>query len=284
MPHIGYGDAIVCLPIFKSYAEKGIKTTVILPGHTLSLLTALYKNPNLNFIPLELAFKETIAEGRSLPTQARIYGKKLGIPVLYLGYELLTVHSIVRPDLDFNSVFYKIARVPLRLKNEVTYSNILRADPSQYPVPQKPYALVDHFPGSIREIPAAVLEDIRSRGLELINNPRDVPYLKLSALIENARELHFVNSSLFCLTLFLNPRAQSKNIYLMRHGVYHGLGFYDLTWNEWVLNNDEGVQLPSPERVDVLSLMNQRRDLANDWWRRMLDKLLFGTNIEDTLI
>jgi hypothetical protein len=276
MPHIGHGDAIVCLPIFKYYAEQGIETKVILPQHSISLLSSLYGNSNLEFVALEIAFKDTMLEGRSLPTQARIYGRKIQIPVLYLGYELLAVYSVIRPDLDFNSVFYKIARVPLQSKDETIYSDVMHSQRHQFSFPSSAYALVDHFPGSIREIPSVVIDDIQSRGLEVVYNPREVPYLQLAELIENATELHFVNSSFFCLSLFLKPRAESKNIYLMRHGLYHGLGFYDLSWDEWVLNNHDGQQLEAPERVDVPKLIQDRRILAQSFWRRAIDNVLFG--------
>jgi hypothetical protein len=120
----------------------------------------------------------------------------------------------------------------------------------QFVPPNEPYALIDHFPDTIREIPVKVLESISARCLELIYNPRDIPYERLISLIQNATELHLTNSSLLCLCLLIGSRAESKNIYLIKLGLYHGHNSYDASWREWALSDGNGHRFPQPVLVN----------------------------------
>ena len=276
LPHMGFGDQIICLPIYKYLAENGKSFSVIAQKRNIDFLARILPHENIKFIAIEDSFKETLPLDIPVSKQALIFARKQKRPVLTLGYELLDFRSVLRPEVDFNRLFYEFANVPITYRKNLNLSLILAEIDSKYPIPIVPYALVDHFPGTIREIPYSILADIEKRGLKIIINPREIPYEELSELIEGATELHYVNSSLFCLSIFLEINAKSKNIYLMREGLYHGLGFYDESWQEWILNNQKMQPLTNPTKFDSKSHANLMRRKASRFWRRGMDRLLFG--------
>lgn len=276
--HMGFGDQIICLPIYRHLVVSGKRIEVIVPRKALDFLCASFAHPNLTYTIFEDI--SPIGQQLPMPVSTRIlrYAKKQRKPVLVIGHELLRIQRIFRPDLDFNAMFYKFARVPLTSRTDLLLSERLRDIRNGTPLPDKHYALVDHFPGTIREIPESILNDIEARGLEVVLNPREVPYLKLIPLIENATELHFVNSSLFCLSLLLDLKAKSKNIYLMQRGLYHGLGFYNSEWQEWILNDSDRMN-STPSKFDSEKHLQQLRKTAAVDWRVLGDKFIFGGKI-----
>jgi len=279
LPHMGYGDQIISLPIYKCLADSGKKFTVIVQESHMRFLSQALSSENINFVPIEIAFKETLTLDMPISEQALIFSRTQRKPLLVLGYELLDVRSHLRPEVDFNTLFYEFARVPLASRDNLQMSLRLSQLDSKHPIPSVPYALVDHFPGTIREIPSSILLDIEKRGLKIVLNPREVPYEELSELIECATELHYVNSSLFCLSMFLELKANSKNIYLMREGLYHGLGFYDESWQEWILNDHDLLPIANPYKFDSKKYAILMKSKASQFWRVTLDRLLFGGRV-----
>lgn len=279
LPHMGYGDQIICLPIYKFLADNGKRFSVIAQGGHIRFLSQVLSSEHVNFVPIESAFAETLPLNIPVSEQALIFSRTQKRPLLVLGYELLDVRSFLRPEVDFNTLFYEFARVPIECRGNLHLSLRLAQLGSKHPIPDVPYALVDHFPGTIREIPSSVLLEIENRGLKIVLNPREIPYEELSDLIENAAELHYVNSSLFCLSMFLELKAISKNVYLMREGLYHGLGFYDESWQEWILNDRDLHPFLVPYKFDSNEHAILMRKKASQFWRMTFDRLLFGGRI-----
>jgi hypothetical protein len=279
LPHMGYGDQITCLPIYKYLAENGKKITVIAQEAHITFLSQVLSSDKISFIPIERAFKATLSLNIPISKQALTFSKAQRQHLLVLGYELLVVRSHLSPEVDFNALFYEFAKVPIASRDSLQLNAKLAQIGSKYPVPDVPYALVDHFPGTIREIPSSVLQDIEQRGFKIVFNPRQVPYMELSELIEGAAELHCVNSSFFCLSLLLELKANSKNVYLMREGLYHNLGFYDESWQEWILNDQNLHPLPIPYRFDSSVHTSLMKRKASQFWRVQLNRLLFGGSV-----
>ncbi len=279
LPHMGYGDQIICLPIYKFLADSGKTFSVIAQEGHIHFLSQVLSRENINFIPIEIAFKETLPLNMPVSEQALTFSRTQRKPLLVLGYELLDARTRLRPEVDFNTLFYEFAKVPIASRDNLQMSLRLARLASKHPIPNVPYALVDHFPGTIREIPSSVLIDIEKRGLKIVLNPREVPYEELSELIECATELHYVNSSLFCLSMFLELKANSKNVYLMRKGLYHGLGFYDESWQEWILNDRDLLPIANPYKFDSKHHAILMKRKASQLWRVTLDRLLFGGRV-----
>jgi hypothetical protein len=250
LPHLGYGDLICCAPIFFEYAQFGKKIHVFSPKNAIPLLENFCSHPNISYLAIEDCLGEAEFTGSLMIYRARQFARRRGLPVLYLGYDLLWLSSKIRPDLDIDSVFYRLARVSLTSHKNFDISSTLRKENDQFLPPLDNYALIDHFPGTVREIDSNIIASIESKGLKIIHNPRDVKYEKLVDLIENATELHLVNSSLLCLALLMNTRAVRKVVYPINKNFYPGLYFYDSSWEEYALNSPEGIRYPNPVSIN----------------------------------
>ena len=239
LPHLGLGDLIISLPIFRFYSSLGIDVQVLVPDKHLKFLKIFLEDVPVKLCPIEHTLPQFYSS-RSQVFQSIKYAKSINSMPIILGYDLIPFIVRLRPGIDHNSIFYMMARVPESARDFVDFENFLRKAGSQIEIPKSTYALIDHFPGTLREINAQRLNSISSRGLELVFNPRDVPYENMLDLIINAEELHLVNSSLLCLCLFLPTNAKSKHIYLIKEGLYQNGGFYPASWIEWAPNLEGG--------------------------------------------
>lgn len=276
LPHLGYGDMICCVPLFLKYAELGKKIHVFCPKNAIPLLQKLSSHANIIYLSSDDELGETEFAGTLMIYRAKNYAKKSNLPILYLGYDLLWLSSKIRPDLDIDSVFYRLARVPLSAHASFNAGLILRNFHDQVePISQK-YALVDHFPGTVREIDNKILEEISNRGLKIVFNPRDIKYENLVDLIENASELHLVNSSLLCLALLLNNKAERKVVYPINKNFYPGLYFYDYSWEECAINSTTGERYSVPLTIDRKAEHEKLILESRRFHKKFLDKILFG--------
>jgi hypothetical protein len=275
LPHLGYGDLITCMPIFLNMADSGKRINVFSPSNAIPLLLKMKGNHDIKFFPIEEYLSEDEFQNVLMIHRASKVAKRHGIPVLTLGYDLLWLSLKIRPDMDINTFFYRLARVPLGVYRKFEFGHTIREDSIQAPIPRKPYALVDHFPGTVREIDATVFEEIQGRGLELVFNPRDIKYENLIDLIENADELHLVNSSLLCVALLLNNRASRKVVYPINKNFYPGLYFYDLSWDECAMSSEIGIRYQRPLKIDRQKEHDLLIQKSQSLHLRFLDHLFF---------
>ena len=275
LPNLGYGDLIVCLPMFREMVRRGLTIQVFSLAHAIPLLTQMCEGENVHFLAVEDYLSDEEFGADLMINRALKFGKRVGRPVLFIGQDLCWLHARIRPDLDIGSVFYRLGRIPLSVQKDFTINNVLRRDNPQLFQQSKPYALVDHFPGTIREISPKVLDEIKERGFEIITNPRDVKYENLVDLIENAAELHLVNSSLLCFALTLKPKAKVKIVYRVNKFLYPGLYFYDDSWQEKVLHSAQGEKYELPLQIDRHSEHKSLTQLSRRLRFRVIDFLLF---------
>ena len=275
LPNLGYGDLIVCLPMFRELVRKGLTIQVFSLAHAIPLLTQMCEGENIHFLAVEDFLSDEEFGAELMIHRARKFGKRMGQPVLFIGQDLCWLHARIRPDLDIGSVFYRLGKIPLSVQKDFTINNVLRRDNSQLFQQSKPYALIDHFPGTAREISPKVLDDIKERGFEVVTNPRDVKYENLVDLIENAAELHLVNSSLLCFALTLQPKAKVKIVYRVNKSFYPGLYFYDDSWQERLLHTAQGEKCELPLQIDRHSEHKSLIQLSRRLRFRVIDFLLF---------
>ena len=159
-------------------------------------------------------------------------------------------------------------------KNFIASDILLRAT-EQIPHPNRPSVLVDHFPGTVREIHQKVFDDIESRGFLIVQNPREVKYEKMVGLIENASELHLVNSSLLCFALSLRPKADLRIVYLMTKNFYPGHYFYDHQWQEKALHSTHWERYESPIGLDRNLELEDLISKAGKFRHKLADLIFF---------
>ena len=230
--------------------RRGFKIQVFSPAHAIPLLKQLCEGENVDFLAVEDFLSDEEYGTELMIDRARKFGRRHAKPVLFLGQDLWWLHSRIRPDIDLNTFFFRLGRIPLSSHRNLHVNDSLRRSNVQFAIPDKPYVLIDHFPGTVREIHKEILDGLESRGFTIVQNPREVKYENLVDLIENASELHFVISSLLCFTQLLKPKADVKVIYPLHKYFYPGHYFYDEIWQEKALHSVRWLRYPSPLDLD----------------------------------
>lgn len=237
-PQSGMGDQILTASAYFQIASM-VELHLILPSSVAAKTSLLLNHPNITI------------HKRSNPKAMYLYSEFLQ----YLAFAIrLNARFISLSDLQLRFIKYGS---PHKHPNEICYE-ILGLNPNSYNCPrtvqhlfpptnqisnlkQRPYAVVDHFVGTIREIPSSVLLDIENRGLEIVHPSKSAEFKQLQELVMGASELHLVNSSFLCFALMLNPNIESKNVYIIQKGFVDGHQFYDQTWRELWMRNSQGI-------------------------------------------
>ena len=199
--------------------------------------------------------------------------KSLGASILSFSDLQLRIARFARPDTNPIAQVYRISRLDASTFNDQLYfSNFvdLYRD-KQFLPPNSRYALVDHFPGTEREIPGYILDEIADRGIQVINAPKNETFASLIRLVSNASELHLVNSSMLCWCLILNPSSSLKKIYITQRNFLLGHTLYDDSWNEVALTNS-GICELIDRSIELQTAQGKARKIT----RRIVDALVFG--------
>jgi hypothetical protein len=250
-PQSGIGDQILSASAYFQIASK-VNLHLILPSSIATTTSQLLNHPRITI------------HKRSNPKLRYLYSEFLQYLALAIR---LKARFVSLSDLQLRFIKYGS---PHKHPNEICYE-ILGLDFNSYNCPKtvqrlfpatdqttnskyKPYAIVDHFVGTFREIPSSVLLDIQNRGLEIIHPSKSVEFKDLRDLLLGASELHVVNSSFLCFALMLNPNIESKNVYIIQKGFIDGHQFYDQTWKEFWMRHRNGI-------VEIIPL-NRREEYA----------------------
>jgi hypothetical protein len=256
----GLGDHLLLADLYIEISKQ-FQLVILVEKRHLDLVKVLVGDSDIVLIstPLHIA-KGNYFEKRTWEKQA---AKELKLSRVYFSTDFSTLLNFLRPDYPPIAHCFRLFGVDLKVYlNGVARENFRNAAAGKIAIPKTRFAVTDSFVGTDREIPESVLLEIRSRGLEVINNPQDFTYLEMMDFLESASELHLTNSSLFCLALLLNLSPPSKNLYLKREGVLHSHEFAPLSWNEIALRDTLGNAYSPPKKIDremVLSKIRAKR-------------------------
>ena len=246
-PQFGIGDQLLSLSAYLQLAEKQ-KLYILLDPRIKVSAEAFIRHRNIQLLsadPLERRF------GYSERKQYRSLAKLLNAKILSLSDLQIRIARYGRPHEHPNSIVYRILQIdPKTFMSSSVKDHLRNSAQSQYQPPDQRFALVDHFPGSSREIPLEVFERISNRGLSVKFAPKDVPFPELIDFVLAAEELHLVNSSFFCFCLIVNPQINFKSVYIIQNGYINGRKFYDASWNEFLLDLDESRFDSYPKELD----------------------------------
>ena len=270
--HLGLGDQLLALPLYFELVKGKEFLNVVTSKEAKPILEIFTEKLPIIYHVID---RPMTVQDKSFFWRLNKYSRDNNFRLVYLGWENLKVFKFLYPQLSEVEIIYHLAGVNIQKLKNFNASYIqedLLSD--QLETPKIRYALIDTFPGTLREIPESVLEEISSRDLKVIRNPREVPFERLIQLVLNATELHFVNSSMLCFSLLLKPEALSKNIYLMKEGLYHGYNLYDLSWHEWILEPGKSGLPVSVKQVNRQLLYERQTRISNRPSRVLLRSLL----------
>ena len=238
--HLGLGDQIATRRAVLSYARRG--QYIILPcwpsNHEF-LLRAYAGVEAVEIVPL-LA-DSSICER----DQVQLLARQRCVPILEAGHGLIRGMAQAFPELGLNALYNVCAfQDPYSLIDPSLREDLERFE--QVDPPRRPYAFVDHHPGTHREIPPAVLDGLKQRDLLVVRNPRKTPLWALVRVIDEAQELHLVSSAPLCLALTIDARPSIRFRY--REPNASGLMIdYPASWTEWNLAHGSASRVDREE-------------------------------------
>lgn len=194
--HSGVGDILSQLHAISHFASSRRRVVLPILPHVHMALSALLEEMS-SITPVILEYP---TRGNSERNQVGRISRALNLPVVTAGHETYAAVARLFPDRSLNWQLNASAGLDVSdLRIRPLLDLLLEQD--QIVPPEERYAFVDHHPGTAREIPVAILESIRDRGLNVLLNPRREPLLRLAAVMDRADELHCVSSAPLCLAL-----------------------------------------------------------------------------------
>jgi hypothetical protein len=204
--HLGLGDQISAARAIEMFLDKGFVVVIPTKSNNLDFISSTYGTWN------RVIVAEISSNAENEVDEILRLKREYNFRIVVAGHSFLKLLERSRDDVCLNEKLNFCAGLELgQLVSAKMRESLSRLD--QFPVPQKPYAFIDHHPGTDREIPPKILDGLKSRGLVLITNPRQVPLSSLLNLLDNADELHFVASAPLCLALTLNAKPKLKYYY-----------------------------------------------------------------------
>lgn len=201
--HLGLGDQISSMKIVENLIEEEVEIIWPIKTNNYSFFKETIGHwPNLNLIkynPEEITFKNLIEK----------INNKDKYRIMQFSQNSLAAVKNIFPKYCLNSHFNILFGYhPTDLISKKFRNSLITN--SQIEPPSQLYAFIDHHPGTDREIPVEIFNLIKNRGLKIVHNDINIPLSKLVLILDNAQELHLVNSAPLCLALTINSRAQSK--------------------------------------------------------------------------
>ena len=178
--HLGLGDHIICNGIVRYIAEQCSKVYVFCKTHTFRNIEYMYRdNDNINVLPV----------GEDIDVVKFIESYNLTNKTIRIGFEYLNIY----PSERFDFSFYKSINLPfenrfdkfLFVRDKAVESKVFEElNPTQ-----EDYIFIhgDLDRSKIR------------KDLKIIENPEQYKIFDLLTLLENATEIHLMESSLKCL-------------------------------------------------------------------------------------
>jgi len=192
--HTGLGDQISAARIFENWL--GIDVEIHLP----------VKSQNMNFMKAVfgdwdgLNLHQISGDNRFENYEIQKLSSELDTPIASVNLSDIGFLKKIYPNYCLNSYFNMIFGLdPFDLVSQKFRTSIEKI-PQDDPL-NEPYVFFDHHKDTEREIPSHLIEAINSKGLRVLENPRDRELFRLLNVMDSAAELHLVNSAPLCLAL-----------------------------------------------------------------------------------
>ena len=182
--HQGLGDHIICNGLIRHFAEINEKVTVFCKPHNLSNVKWMFRdNPKINVISL----------GEDQETINYIHLNNLYEKTLFVGHKRLWDEFLPPICESFDHAFYQMCGLPYEYRFSKFYIErdlLKEKEVYDYVNPNnEPYIFIH---GDIDR------SKIRS-DLRIIENPSQFNIFEIISILQNAEELHLMESSIRCI-------------------------------------------------------------------------------------
>lgn len=192
--HTGLGDQISAARIFEKWLEIDVEIHLPVKNQNMNFMKAVFGDWN------GLNLHQISGDNRSENYEIQKLSSELDAPIASVNLNDIVYLKRIYPNYSLNSYFNIIFGLePFDLVSQ-KFRASLEKIPQDDPL-NEPYVFIDHHKGTDREIPSHVIKSINSKGLRVLENPRDRELFKLLKVMDSAAELHLVNSAPLCFAL-----------------------------------------------------------------------------------
>ena len=178
--HLGLGDHIICNGLVRHFKEKFGEISVFCKEHNYQNVQYMYRDDeNITIIPLY--------DDNSVLNY--IHNNGIGNDVIRIGFEMLNNY----PNTKFDEVFYNISELPFEYRfSKFKFNRDLEREKMAYDFvnPENEDYIFIH--GDLDR------NKVRN-DLKIIENPNNFGIFDLITIINNAVEVHVMESSIKCL-------------------------------------------------------------------------------------
>ena len=211
--HLGLGDHIICNGIVRYYSEIYEKVFVFVRQHNFSNVSYMYRD-NSNIIPIDA--------GDEFEVEDYIKENKLLDKVIKVGFDGLTFNE----ETTFDVEFYKTIGLDFSLRFDKFYflrDYQIESDILKKLNPNNEKYIFTH----------GVDHDRVSTEYKIITNPIEYKVFDLLTLIENAEEVHIMESSI--KNIINSYKFKKPKIYFHTYSrgysnYYHSVGLNDFIY------------------------------------------------------
>ena len=202
--HLGLGDHILCNGLVRKYfrsfcIEKDYQLTVAVKANNESNVKRMFGDlDKLNFCIVPNNANELVYVNHEVEKSANNV-------LIRIGFSDLEIQKILNPHLSFDQHFYYLAGIG---HNERWNSFHLPRDVVLEQKVLNRYNPLNNDYIFVHEDPSRGIYLNVDTHKKIIFNPSDVPLFELCSLLENASELHLMESSIKCLVDHLSPKGK----------------------------------------------------------------------------
>jgi len=201
--HTGLGDQISAARIFENWLGINVEIHLPVKSQNMNFMKAVFGHWN------GLNLHQISGDSRLENYEIRKLSSELDLPIASVNLSDIAFLKEIYPDYCLNSYFNMIFGLdPFDLVSQKFRASIEKI-PQDDPL-SEPYVFIDHHKGTPREIPIHVIEEMKAKGLRILENPRDRELFRLLNLMDSAVELHLVNSAPLCLALTADAKTQKR--------------------------------------------------------------------------
>jgi len=192
--HTGLGDQISTARVFEKWLDTGVEIHLPVKSQNMNFMKAVFGDWD------GLNLHQISGDDSSENYEIQELSSQLNTPIASVNLRDIAYLKRIYPNYCLNSHFNMIFGLdPFDLVSQKFRASIEKI--SQVDPLDEPYAFIDHHKDTDREIPSYVIKTIKSKGLRVLENPRNRALFRLLKVMDSASELHLVNSAPLCLAL-----------------------------------------------------------------------------------
>jgi len=220
--HLGLGDFISCNGIVRSIVKENKKSSIFVfcKKDQLKIVKFMYRDENkIKLIPIKT--KNNTEKEFSYKIEKHIKRVSKKSKIIKIGFsnfnDIYNKFYSYRNPITYDMVFYKQLKIPYKKRfSECYWKRDKRAEDRVFKKLIKDKDKMYAFVHDDESLGYKINDNFVTSGLKIIRNDKNENIFNMAKVIENADELHFMESSLRNMAETLNIKSKKIYLYIWR--------------------------------------------------------------------